>query len=243
MYESAQKLAGQLRLSGIYQGLVRRCEEAVKAGLHPAEFLRLVLEDEQLARKNAMAKRLATQAKFRSQCDIENWDSVTPRGLSKARLKELLQGGFFHKKENLIIRGQTGVGKTHLAIALGRGLCQQEVSVAFHSVNLLFEHLQAEKAAGRYLVTLQKMARINVLILDDFGLRNYGHEEATSLLEILEERYAKGSVIITSQVEPEGWRGLFQDSVISDAIIDRMINPSENVLLTGESYRKKLKLN
>ncbi len=243
MHESVQKLAGQLRLNGIYHSLVKRSEEALKQSLHPLEFLKLILEDEKLARKNANAKRLERIAKFRSQCDIENWDDSAARGVSKARLKELRQGSFYVKKENLLICGQTGVGKTHLAIALGRMLCHQEISVGFYSVNLLFEMLLAERASGKYLQMLGKIAKINVLILDDFGLRSYSHEEATWLLEILEERYARASVIVTSQVDPEGWRTLFQDSVISEAIIDRLINPSDKITLTGESYRKKLKSN
>lgn len=243
MYESVQKLAGQMRLNGIYHGAIKRCEESLASGSHPSELLRLILEDEQLARQNAYAKRLTSRAKFRSQCDLENWDSVSPRGLSIAKLKALSQASFYQRKENLIIRGQTGVGKTHLAIALGRILCQQGVSVLFQSVNLLFEYLTAEKAAGKYLPALTRLAKSSIIILDDFGLRNYSHEEATALLEILEERYSKGIVIVTSQVDPEGWKGLFQDSVISDAIIDRLVNPSDSVLLTGESYRKKLKAN
>jgi DNA replication protein DnaC len=243
MYEAVQKLAGQMRLNGIYHGVIRRCEEAVATASHPAEFLRLVLEDERLARQNAYAKRLTSRAKFRTQCDLDNWDSSSPRGIGKAKLKELSQGSFYQRKENLIIRGQTGVGKTHLAIALGRLLCLQGVSVLFQSVNLLFEQLAAEKASGKYLLALTRLAKTNVLILDDFGLRNYSHEEATALLEILEERYGKGVIIITSQVDPDGWRGLFQDSVISDAIADRLINPSDNVILTGESYRKRRKVN
>jgi DNA replication protein DnaC len=243
MYESIQKLAGELRLSGVYHSLASRCEQALAEGLHPADLLRLVLEDEQLARKNAYAKRLATQAKFRSLCDLENWDMSSPRGISQAKLKDLALGGFYVKKQNLIILGQTGVGKTHLAIALGRMLCNQGISVAFHSTNLLFESMQAEKVAGRYLAAIKKLRKIDVLILDDFGLRNYTHEEATVLLEILEDRYSKAISIITSQIEPEGWKNLFEDEVIKDSIVDRMRNPSDKVVLSGESYRKKRKPN
>jgi DNA replication protein DnaC len=243
MYESVQGLAGKLRLNGIYHGLSKRVEEAVASSLHPAEFLKLLLEDEQLARRNAHAQALTRRAKFPSQCDLENWDQSKPRGVTKVKLKELMASSYFHRKENLIIRGPTGVGKTHLAIALGRILCQSEVSVSFWSVNILFEQLQAEKAAGKYLAALTRIAKVDVIILDDFGLRNYTHDEAIALLEILEERYAKGIVIITSQVEPGGWKTLFQDSVISDAIIDRLNNPSENITLTGESFRKNRKAN
>lgn len=243
MYEQARTLAGQLRLSGVYHSLERRGAEALSQSLHPAEFVRLLLEDERLQRQSAHAKRLTSKAKFRSQCDFDSWDMSTPRGVTKAKLKELSTAGFYEKKSNLIIRGATGVGKTHLAIAIGQQLCGRGVTVAFHSTNMLFENLQAERIAGRFLSVMKRLRKTQVIILDDFGLRNYTHEEATALLEILEDRYGKGTTIITSQVEPEGWRGLFQDSVISDAIIDRLINPSDSVLLIGDSYRKRRKAN
>ncbi len=115
--------------------------------------------------------------------------------------------------------------------------------MGFHSTHLLFENIAAERAAGRFLTAVTRLAKVQVLILDDFGLRNYTHDEGTALLEILEERYGKGTAIITTQVEPDGWRALFQDSVISDAIVDRLVNPSDAILLGGESYRKKRKSN
>ncbi len=117
------------------------------------------------------------------------------------------------------------------------------MSVEFYSINLFFESIQAEKAAGRYLAKLAKLTKTDVLIFDDFGLRNYSHDEAMVLLEVLEERYGKGTVIITSQVEPDGWKRLFEDSVASDSIVDRLSNPSDSVLLVGDTYRKKIKRN
>lgn len=225
MYEQARTLAGQLRLNGFYHALEKRCGDALAQSLHPAELVRLLLEDEKLARQNAYAKRLTAKARFRSQCDLGNWDMSQPRGITKPKLRELAGGQFFERKESLVIRGATGVGKTHLTIALGHLLCSRGISVAFHSTHLLFENLATERIAGRFLAAVSRLTKVQVLILDDFGLRNYTHDEATALHEILEERYGKGTVIITTQVEPEGWRNLFQDSVISDAIVDRLINP------------------
>lgn len=239
MYEMIQELAHSMRLHGINASVERRCEEALANALHPSELVRLLLEDEKLARRNATAKKLTTRAKFRSQCDLDNWDTNPGRGLGKAKLKELAVANFFYKKENLIVVGKTGVGKTHLAIALGRVLCQSEVAVAFYSVNLLLEQAAAEKTCGKYLAFIQKIKRNGVIILDDFGLREYTHDEAGILLEILEERYGKGIVIITSQVSPSGWQSLFKDPVIAEAIVDRLVNPSETIELKGESYRKK----
>jgi DNA replication protein DnaC len=241
MIQPATNLAAKLRLNGIYHALEKRCNEAVKHNLHPAEFIKILLEDEALARRNATASRLTKKAKFRTQCDLENWDKAKPRGLSTAKFKELACGSFYERKENLIIVGATGLGKTHLAIAIGRALCQKQISVSFYSTNLLFEKLHSDKLCGKYLPSITALSKIGVIILDDFALRNYTHEEAGMLLELLEERYSKNITIITSQVEPSGWRALFEDSVISEAIIDRLVNPSDRIALTGESYRKERK--
>jgi DNA replication protein DnaC len=108
-------------------------------------------------------------------------------------------------------------------------------------MNLLFEELQAERIAGRYIKYIRKLTSAKALILDDFGLRSYTHAEASSLLEVLEERYSKGVTIITSQVLPKGWISLFEDPVIAEAIVDRLCNPAQIVSLVGDSYRKKRK--
>jgi len=131
------------------------------------------------------------------------------------------------------------LGKTHLAIALGKRLCQETHPTQFLPVNFLFEEVQAAKAASRYLNYVRSLIRAKVLILDDLGLRNYSHEEATSLMDILEERYQKAPLIVTSQVEPQGWLKLFEDPVIVEAIVDRLTHPSQKITLKGEkSYRE-----
>ena len=200
----------------------------------------MILEDERDARQAAVAKRLVTRARFRTPSSLEEWDGTVDRGITKVKLKSLARLDFFHRNENLILEGKTGVGKTHLAISLGNRLCLDGIATKFYSTNLLFEEVQAEKAAGRYLKFLGQIKRTKVLILDDFALRNYTHDEANTLLEILEDRYRNGVAIITSQVAPEGWKGLFEDPVIGEAITDRLINPSDRQTLTGESYRTKL---
>lgn len=208
--------------------------------MHPSELIRLLLEDEKMKRKETVAKRLETRAKFRNTSNLEEWDASYDRGISKAKLKELGLLNFYHKNENLLLIGKTGVGKTHLAIALGKKLCQDGIETAFYSTNVFFEEAFAEKAAGRYLSWLKRCKKHKVLMLDDFGLRNYSHDEAGILLELLEERYRKSLMIVTSQVSPSGWATLFEDPVIAEAIVDRLQNPSAVVEMKGESYRKKL---
>lgn len=238
--DQVKQLAYQMRLYGIQAHLERRVAEAVSQSLHPLELLRLLLEDEILARKDRVAKMLASRGRFRSVAELEDWDSTFDRGLTKQRFKELACLSFYHNQENLILLGKTGEGKTHLAVALGRKLCAEGIRTTFLSVNMFFEELAAARASGGYLKLIKQMTNSKVLILDDFALRSYTHEEATALVDLLEDRYRRGVVIVTSQVDPRGWSKLFDDPVIAEAIIDRLSHPSQRLALKGGSYRERL---
>jgi DNA replication protein DnaC len=239
-YDQIKNLSHKLALHGFHQSIEARATEAVTNNLHPAEFLQLLLEDETLFRKNRFAQSLLTRAKFRNTCELEDWDQTFDRGLSKQKIKELAALSFFNNKENLLILGRTGEGKTHIAVAIGRRLCSEGLSTVFLPVNLLFEEILAARTAGKYLSYLKKLCQTKVLILDDFGLRNYSHDEANTLVDILEERSRKGPVIVTSQVDPKGWGKLFSDPIISEAIVDRLQKPSQKITLKGGSYRDRL---
>jgi DNA replication protein DnaC len=238
--EQVHKLTHQMRLFGMHASVERRANEALSAQMHPMEFMRLVLEDELLSRKDRVGKMLTTRAKFRIPSELEDWDQTYDRGLPKPRLKELGQLAFYERKENLLLFGKTGEGKTHLAVALGRRLCREGVQVVFMPMNFLFEEVGAAKAAGKYLSFVRQLTKAKVLLLDDFGLRNYTHEEATVLVDVLEDRYRNGVVIVTSQVDDKGWKKLFEDPVISEAIVDRLLHPSQKIVLKGGSYRERL---
>lgn len=241
MLDQVKNLSHRLRLFGIHSACNRRAEEALSQGLHPLEMLRLILEDELLSRKDRVSKRLATKARFRFRADLEDWDATFERGISKQKIRELSALGFLHNKENLLILGKTGEGKTHLAIAIGKKLCDEGHKTLFLPVNFLFEEIAAARAAGHYLAYIKTLVKMDALILDDWGLRNYTHEEATVLMDVLEERYRKGMVIVTSQVNPEGWSKLFEDPVIAEAITDRLNHPSQKIILKGgKSYRERL---
>lgn len=240
--QTIKSLSHELRLFGIHGSIERRATEAQASGFHPLEYLRLILEDEKIFRQERTAKVLTTRARFRSDAELENWDQAFERGLSKLKFRELAALGFFANHENLLITGSTGTGKTHLSIALGKKLCLAGLSVQFGSVNLILEEAQSEKTAGKYLGWIKRMTRTNVLVIDDFALREYTHEEAGIMLDLFEERYRKGVLIVTSQVDPRGWKKLFEDPVIAESITDRMINPSRIIEFKGPSYREKLKM-
>lgn len=242
MLDQVKNLTHHMRLFGMHEACDRRAQEALAHQLHPLEFLRLLLEDEVLARKDRTAKALTTKARFRFRADLEDWDESFHRDVPRAKLADLAALSFFHNQENLVLLGKTGVGKTHLAIALGKRLCHEGHATLFLPVNFLFEEIQAAKAAGRYLPYVRSLIKAKVLIIDDLGLRTYTHEEATALMDILEERYQKAPLIVTSQVDPQGWLKLFEDPVIAEAIVDRLIHPCQKITLKGDrSYREQLK--
>lgn len=241
MIDQVKKQCHLLRLLGFHEKAEIRATEAQSTSSTYLEFLRILLEDEALYRKEAKAKRLISRARFRSDCNLEDWDDTYDRGITKTRMRELGLLGFHKNRENLIVLGRTGEGKTHLAMSLGKRLCLEGITTAFYSVNIFFEEVNAAKASGGYLKLLRKLTKVPVMILDDFGLRAYTHEEATVLMDILEERYRKGSVIVTSQVDPKGWTKLFEDPVIAEAINDRLTKPCIKIKLKGGSYRDKLK--
>lgn len=243
MNDQLKQMSHNLRLFGVHGGFERRAQQAGAESLNHLEFLRLILEDEFNQRKNAAAKRLLTKAKFRSVADLEDWDQTFERGFTKVKLRELAAIGFFQSQENLLLLGKTGAGKTHLAIAIGRRLCAENISTLFFPVNFLFEEIMAAKAAGKYLNFVKKISGSQVLILDDFGLRNYSHDEANVLVDILEDRHRKGSVVVTSQVDPKGWLKLFEDPVIAEAIVSRLEHPSQKIIISGGNYREKLQNN
>ena len=240
MNDQLKQMSHNLRLFGVHGGFERRAQQAGAESLNHLEFLRLILEDEFNQRKNAAAKRLLMKAKFRSVSDLEDWDQTFERGFTKTKLRELAAIGFYQSQENLLLLGKTGAGKTHLAIAIGRRLCAENISTLFFPVNFLFEEVTAAKTTGKYLNFVKKLSQSQVIILDDFGLRNYSHEEANILVDILEDRHRKGSVVVTSQVDPKGWIKLFEDPVIAEAIVSRLEHPSQKLIIIGGNYREKL---
>lgn len=238
--DQVRQLAHTLRVFGVHAHFEARANEAQGKGLSHLEFLKLVLEDEMMQRRERVAKGLMTRAKFRSVSDLEDWDQTFDRGLTRPKLRELSSHSFVENNENLLILGKTGEGKTHLAVAIGRRLCADGISTLFMPVNFLFEEVLAARAQGKYLGFVKRLSSTKVLVLDDFGLRNYTHEEACVLVDLLEDRHRKGSVIVTSQADPRGWAKLFEDPVIAEAIVNRLEHPSQRLNLKGGSYREKL---
>ena len=196
-----------------------------------------IMVDREAAERDT--KRLTARLKFaalRQDACVEDIDLRTPRGLDRALLARLVAGEWIDRHQNLLISGPTGIGKSWLGCALGHKACRDGRSVIYHRVPRLFEALALARGDGRML---KAIARIDLLILDDWGLSVLNHNQRIELLEILEDRSGRGSTLVTSQVPVEQWHEVIGDNpTLGDAILDRLIHNAHRIAMTGESMRK-----
>jgi DNA replication protein DnaC len=200
--------------------------------------LGLMIDREVTERENG---RLVTRLKFaslRQTAVVEDIDLRTSRGIDRAFLAKLVDGDWISRKQNLLITGATGTGKSWIACALGHKACRDNRSVLYHRLPRLFEALALARGDGRYARLLKTLSRVELLILDDWGIAPLTSEQRRDLLEIVDDRHQRGSTIITSQVPVERWHDVIADPTIADAILDRLVHNAHRLELKGDSMRK-----
>ena len=202
------------------------------------ELLALLIEAEYDARKTKKINASLKKAKFRYPASIETVIFKASRNLDKNTFIRLSDCSYIAKNEGVIITGATGVGKSHLASALGNEACIMGYKVAYYNMNKLFTLLRMSKADNSYLKLLESIAKKDLLILDDFGIQPFDAATCLMLLEIIEDRHGKKSTIIASQVPVKKWHELLAEQTLADAILDRIIHTSTKIELQGESLRK-----
>lgn len=202
------------------------------------EIVSMLIQAEWDDRENRKINRYIKTARFRYGANVEEVDFTTKRGLDKTQLLRLADGSFIQKKENLLITGPTGVGKSYLASALGHQACLQGYRTLYFNAQKLFPQLNIFKADGSYLKQISRIERHDLLIIDDFGLKPLDANARMMLLEIIEDRHGRKSTIISSQLPVSQWYEIIGDSTVADAILDRMVNASHRIELKGESMRK-----
>lgn len=203
------------------------------------EMLAFLIESEYNYRQTIRVNGALLRAKFRYHASIENINYTQERGLNKNNFIRLADCSFVEKKENVIITGPTGVGKSHIASALGHQACIMGYKVKYYNMGKLFSSLKMSRADNSYMKEIGRIEKQDVLILDDFGLHPIDAVTRMSLLEIIEDRHGKSSTIIASQIPVNGWYELLEEKTIADAILDRIVHSSHRIELKGESLRKK----
>jgi len=207
------------------------------------ERFALLVEAEWLARENKRLGRALREAKLKlTQACVEAIDFPTRRELDKALIRQLATCRWVHEHQNVLVVGATGVGKSFLACALAHQACRQGYRAYYRRASRLFHDLTLARADGTYMRLLAKLARLDVLVLDDWGLAPVQDQERRDLLEILEDRYGSRSTIITSQLPPAQWHDYLGEATVADAICDRLLHNAHRIVLKGPSRRKEGKL-
>ena len=199
----------------------------------------LLVEAEHRARDNRRLTRLLKHAELRiPDACMEALESAPERGLPATTVRQLSTGSWIGERLNVLVSGATGVGKSYLACALGQMACRQGLNVLYRRVPRLFEELRIAKAEGSYARKLLKIAKTDLLILDDLGLGQLEETQRHDLLEVLEDRYGKRSTVVTSQLPIRSWHEWIGDPTLADAILDRLVHNAYKVQLKGPSRRK-----
>lgn len=225
-----------------FQGMFIALEEQMKTPdiekLSFEERFGLLVDREMIHRQNRRIKTRLRKAKLRQNACIEDIDFRHKRGLDKSSFMQLASCGWIKETNNVLITGPTGVGKTYLACALGHKACQHDYTVLYFRLPRLLQDFNTAKGDGRYVKLLKSLAKTDLLIIDDWGMKPLVKEQGHDLLEILEDRHQLRSTLITSQLPVDHWHEIIGQPTLADAILDRLVHNAYRLNLKGESLRK-----
>lgn len=226
-----------LRLKGMAEALTAQMTAGDCAELSFEERLGLIVDHEWERRQNNRVKRRLKDAKLKANASREDIDYRHVRGLKKEVIKELLSCRWIRAKRNVVFCGPTGIGKTWIACALAHQACREGLSVLYVRVPRLLHELSIAQADGSYLRTLARLARKDLIVLDDLGLSPLPGDAGAHLLEVLDDRVGLRSTLVTSQLPPNKWHELVDEPTIADALLDRLLGGATQIHLNGESMR------
>jgi DNA replication protein DnaC len=242
MNETTLAKMNQMKLYGMHGAFKTAIETGKTDDYTLDQFVSMLTDAEWDDKNNRKIARMIKNARFHYKSSVEDIIYDQARNIDQNKILRLAECEFIEKLENILITGSTGAGKSYIATALGYQACIQGYRVMYFNTTKLFSKLKMAKADGSYLKELAKIERQHLIILDDFGLQSLDGQNRIALLEIIEDRHNKGSMIVTSQLPVEGWYEIIGEKTIADAILDRLIHQSHRIELTGESMRRKRKI-
>jgi DNA replication protein DnaC len=229
-----------LRLSGMARALREQMDTPDVDTLSFEERLGLLVDREATDREDRRLKTRLRKATLRQTASLEDLDYRTGRGLDKRLMLHLAACDWVRRHQNIVVTGPTGVGKSFVACALAHKACLEGYGVLYHRLPRIVEDLQLSRGDGRYIKLLKTLSRIDVLVLDDWGLARLTAAQQRDLLELLDDRHERRSTIVTSQLPVDHWHEAMADPTLADAILDRLVHNAHHITLQGESMRKQL---
>jgi len=229
----------RFKLSGVAKSLESRNKYAIEKGLSYLEFLDLLLEDELINRQSNSFKKRFNKSKLDSSKILSSYDFNYQPELKKHEILDISSCRFIEERKNIIFMGNPGVGKTHLANAIGIEALKKGYKVLFIHANDMVAKLIAAKGDGSYFSVLKQFLGVDLLIIDEVGFKKIPLNYVDEFFEIIRQRYERNSVIVTTNRPFEEWGNIFGDVVLASAIIDRLIHHAHIFKITGKSYRIK----
>jgi len=228
-----------LRLDGMLTAWTDQQKGPANGALAFDERFGLLVDAEWTHRENKRITRLLKDAKLRlSEASIEAIDYPAKRELDKAVIRQLQSCRWIQEHHAVLITGATGTGKSFVACALAHHACRRGFRAIYRRAPRLFDELKIARADGTYRTLLARLARVDVLVIDDFAVAPINDQERSDLLEVMEDRYGLRSTIVTSQLPPANWHDYLTDPTLADAICDRLVNNAHRIVLKGPSRRK-----
>jgi DNA replication protein DnaC len=229
----------QLQLGRMCESLEVRLKQAQEGNLGYLDFLELIVGDEIGRREARKLTARISKARFEEEKTLEGFDFASNPHLPVRHLKDLATCRFIELRQNALLCGPVGVGKTHLAQAIGHQACRMGYKVFFTKASHLFRHLAAARAEGTWDDLIREYGKVDLLIIDDFGLKNLSLLQADDIYEVVSERHIKGGLLFTSNRKVDDWLGLFPDPIFANSVLDRLAHNAHQIILEGDSYRKK----
>lgn len=235
--QTMEKLVS-MKLKGMAEALRRWMEQPKEKDISAMDLVGLLADAEWRHREQRKLTGRLRRARFRQEACIEDIDYQHPRGLQKATMQDLASCRWVAAHQNVVFSGKTGVGKSYLACALGQKACREGYTVVYRRASRLYDELAQARADGSYYGLLRRIAKTDVLIVDDFGLEVLTATQRRDFLEVLEDRFGIASTVMTSQLDPKNWHAIVGEETIADSVCDRLVHNAHKVRLAGESLRK-----